>query len=89
MSTADKILRATVGVTGAFQALVGLAIWMGYALPLIPLHMAVGLAFVLALWILAVRAILAKTGRGIAAFTLAWGALTIAFGMTQAQMSTA
>ena len=86
MSTVDKVLRAIVGLTGAFQVVVGIAIWMGYALPLIPLHMAVGLAFVLALWILAVRAILARAGRGIAACTLAWGALVIAFGMAQAQI---
>ncbi len=86
MNAMDRALRQIVRGTGIFQVVLGITFWTGHALQFLPVHMIVGLVFVLSLWILAFRAALAGAGRGLAAFTVAWGAFVIVFGMTQAQI---
>ena len=86
MNRFDRALLGLVRGTGAFQVLLGIVFWLGYALQLISLHMFVGLVFVLALFTLAVRGLRLPGVRGLGALTAAWGALVIAFGMTQAQI---
>ena len=86
MNGFDRMIRAVVGITGAFQFLVGVLIWVGVALPWIPVHMLVGLIFVLGLWALAFRAWREGAGSRIAAVTASWGVLILVFGMNHAQI---
>jgi hypothetical protein len=48
--------------------------------------MIVGLAFVVALWILAFRGFRVGAGGGLATLTVAWGAIVLVFGMTQTRI---
>ena len=86
MNGFDRVVRRIVQASGIFQVLAGVAIWTGIGLRLIPLHMFVGIVFVLALWVLAGRALIQGTGRGIAAIAIVYGAAVAAFGMAQAQV---
>ena len=47
MNLFDRTLRIVFQASAAFQVLLGIAFWTGHSLPLIPLHMAVGLLFVI------------------------------------------
>jgi len=64
MLTATSVTLAAVRLTGVTQVLLGLLFWTGRALPLVPVHMAIGLTFVLALWVLSGLAARARAGRG-------------------------
>lgn len=73
-----------VRVAGIVQIVFGLLFWTGRALGYIPLHMSVGFVVVLGLWTLAVLALVARTGAGLALFGILWGLALPALGMTQA-----
>jgi hypothetical protein len=86
MRPIDVVLRRTIQITGVAQVVLGIAFWTGHALSLIPVHMWVGILFVLAIWILALRAGLAGAGRGLTVAGFVYGLFVIAFGMAQAQV---
>ena len=86
MNRFDTATLTTVRATGGFQVLLGLLLWAGVGLRWIPLHMFIGIVFVLALLTLAVRGLRLAASRGLGAFTVAWGILVVAFGMSQAQI---
>lgn len=73
-----------VRVAGIVQIVFGLLFWTGRALGYIPLHMSVGFVVVLGLWTLALLALVARTGAGLALFGILWGLALPALGMTQA-----
>ena len=73
-----------VRVAGIVQIVLGLLFWTGRALGYIPLHMSVGFVVVLGLWTLALLALAARTGAGLALFGILWGVALPALGMTQA-----
>ncbi len=84
MNSFQRVLRLVILVTGIFQVLLGVVLWTGHARQLVPLHMAVGLLFVLALLIQSFRAFAAGASRGFASFLALWVAGVLVFGMTQA-----
>jgi hypothetical protein len=86
MTTFDRITMLIVRIAGIFQVLLGIVFWTGGALQLIPVHMLVGTIFVVALWVLGIRAGVKGAGAGRAAFVIGWGALVLAFGMVQQQI---
>ncbi len=86
MRIASRVAGILVGITGLFQIVLGLFFWSGVAQSLIPLHMVVGIVFVLALWTTAGLAIKAHAPAGPVAVAFAWGAVVILFGVTQAQI---
>jgi hypothetical protein len=86
MKPVDRVVLMIIRITGVFQLVVGLLFWTRHALSLIPLHMAVGATFVLAIWILAIRAAFSGVARGFAAVNFIWGAIVLALGMTQMQI---
>lgn len=86
MNTMDHVLRRTIQGAGIFQVILGIIFWTGTALQLIPVHMLVGITFVIAIWLLALRAVLLGAGAAFPSFVAAYGVLVIAFGMTQAQI---
>jgi hypothetical protein len=68
---------------GVVQIVVGLGMWFGLLAGAVTFHTALGSLFVLVLWIIAGIALFALPTRGIALFTLLWGALVLWFGMAQ------
>jgi len=86
MSTAIKVTRGLVGISGLIQLALGVLFWTGHATALIPLHMILGFVFVLALWTLAVLAARAGAPAGLVATTLVWGLLLPALGIGQMQL---
>jgi hypothetical protein len=71
---------------GVVQILGGLAIWFGLPPWAVQAHMGIGSLFVLVLWIVGVIALFALSARGVALFTLLWGALVLWLGMAQTSL---
>ena len=78
--------RMTVRVVGLAMLILGLVVWTGSAAGLVPVHMLLGIALVLALWAVAVLALQVGAGPALPAIAIAWGVLVAAFGTTQTQI---
>ncbi len=76
----------TVRVTGTVMLVLGLLIWANVARALVPLHMLIGVALVIALWATAVLALRAGVRPVLPIVAVGWGVLMFVFGMTQAQV---
>lgn len=74
MYLATSIAQWTIRLTGVTQVVLGLLFWSGRAYTLLPLHMAVGMTFVIALWVL--TALAARAGLPMR-WALAWVGLGI------------
>ncbi len=79
-------LRMLTRLTGAFQIVLGVLFWTGIALSLIPIHMLVGLTFVLGLWALAGLAAASGASPGLVVLAVAWGLVVPVLGLTQTQL---
>ena len=86
MKTAATALRIFVGLDGLVLIALGLLFWTGNADPLIPVHMLLGIALVLALWVLAVLAAVAGVNFGLVALAFVWGLIVAALGLTQTRL---
>jgi len=76
----------TVRVTGPALVVLGLLFWAGRALTLLPVHMAIGMVFVLALWVLAGLAAWAGLRRALVLAAIAWGLIVPVFGNAQTRL---
>jgi hypothetical protein len=85
MSVASR-LQGLLRVLAAAQLIVGIGFWTGHWFGLRSLHIALGVAFVLVLWIVAGLSLREGRGRALAVFSLVWGALLAAFGMGQQRL---
>jgi hypothetical protein len=65
------------------QIIVGIGLWTGHLISLVDVHRTVGVSFVLALWIIALVAIVQRRAVGLATFAIAWGVLVAGLGFTQ------
>jgi hypothetical protein len=83
--SAFSAARMTVRGVGLVMLVLGLVIWTGSAGGLVPIHMLLGIILVLALWAVAALAFQA-TRPALPGIAIAWGVLTIAFGLAQAQI---
>ena len=86
MKTATTVAQMLVRIAGLIQIVLGLLFWTGNALPLIPVHMLIGLVLVLTLWFLAIMAARAGVSRGFVALAIVWGVVVLVLGMTQTQL---
>jgi hypothetical protein len=86
MKTAITTLQMLIRITGLIQIILGVIFWSGNALNLIPIHMLVGLVFVLALWVLAVLAARTGVNWGFVALAIVWGLIVPILGITQTQL---
>ncbi|HSC46628.1 MAG TPA: hypothetical protein VLG68_00930 [Gammaproteobacteria bacterium] len=86
MRTAVVIADALLKLSGLALLALGLFFWAGKALDLIPLHMILGVVFVLTLWTLAVLGWRAGLGFQGAALRLAWGLGVLLLGIAQSRL---
>jgi hypothetical protein len=86
MNTAITAALWIVRVTGMVQVVLGLLFWSNRAFALVPVHMAIGLAFVLGVWTLAGLAARARSGTALVLFTTLWGIVVLVLGMTQGSL---
>lgn len=86
MKTLTGIAQWVVRLTGPAQVVLGLLFWTDRALTLLPLHMLIGMTFVLALWTLAGLAAWAGLRWALALLTVAWGLVIPLFGMMQTRL---
>src|SRR5437868_374269 len=86
MKTAITIAQMLLRLTGLVQIVMGVLIWTGNLLNLVPLHTLIGLVLVLSLWALALLSARAGVPIGLVALALVWGLITIILGMTQTQL---
>jgi hypothetical protein len=78
--------RWAVRIAGLVALLLGLLIWTGGGGGVFPLHMLVGIILVAGLWALAALGVRARTGPMLPAIAVAWGILTVLFGLNQASL---
>jgi hypothetical protein len=83
MTKAATFAQRVIRVLGFTQVVIGIAIWMGYGLRPPVVHIGIGFAFVLGLWVLAILGARARAGGGLVALLVAWGVLTAALGIVQ------
>ena len=83
MNTVNPIALWLVRLTGIVLVVLGLLFWNNRALTLVPVHMAIGLAFVLALWAQAGLSAWAKIGTLPVVVATLSGSVVLALGMTQ------
>jgi hypothetical protein len=86
MKTAATALRVFVGLDGLILITLGLLFWTGNADNLIPVHMLLGIALVLALWILAVLAAIAGVNLALVVVAALWGFVVPILGLTQTRL---
>lgn len=86
MRITANVLRILVSAIGAIMIALGLLFWTGNAFALLPLHMLLGVALVLMLWIIAVMALVARANPILALVALIWGAVVPILGITQFQL---
>lgn len=86
MQTAISSAQWAVRLTGMTQVVLGLLFWTGHALHLRQAHMAIGMAFVIALWGLAGLAARAGLGPARVLLAVGWGVLIPVFGITHAAL---
>lgn len=86
MQGTTTVAQMLVRICGGLLILLGIFFWTGHALSLIPIHMLLGLVFVIALWVLAGIGARAGVGAGFAALVALWGIIVLALGMTQTRL---
>ena len=86
MKMTANVLRILVSAIGAIMIVLGLLFWSGNAIALLPLHMLLGVALVLMLWIIAVMALVVRANPILALIALIWGAIVPILGITQFQL---
>jgi hypothetical protein len=86
MKITANVLRILVSAIGAVMIVLGLLFWTGNAFALLPLHMLLGVALVLMLWIIAVMALVARVNPILALVALIWGLIVPILGITQFQL---
>jgi hypothetical protein len=75
-----------VRLTGPTLVVLGLLFWTGRGQMLLPLHMLIGMMFVVALWTLAVLAAVSGLRWALVLLIMGWGLLIPSFGMIQARL---
>src|SRR5579863_10207710 len=86
MRTAVVILQWIVRLCFLGLLILGIAFWTGHALDLIPVHMNLGIALVVGLWITAILGFAARVPVGQAVVAIVWGFIVVGLGMSQMKL---
>ncbi len=79
---ATIIVQNAVRILGVVLIVLGFLFWTGHSFALVPLHMQLGVALVVSLWVLALIGLRARVSGGLILSGLLWGLLVVFFGMT-------
>jgi hypothetical protein len=82
----SSALQGLLRALAAAQLVVGIGFWTGHWFGLRTLHITLGVAFVLVLWIVAGLSLREGRARALAAFALVWGVVVAALGMAQQRL---
>ena len=77
------LLLMFMRIAALVQVIVGIGLWTGHLYSLVDVHRTIGVLFVLALWSIAVIALVQRRATGLAAFAVMWGLVVAAVGFTQ------
>jgi hypothetical protein len=86
MRIATTVAHILARISGLTQIVLGLVIWIWHPDGLIPVHILVGVALVLALWTLAFLAAEAGVHRGLVSGAVLWGFVMPLLGLTQGRL---
>ena len=86
MTGAMAMTQMLVRLTGLISVILGVLLWTGRALALIPQHMFIGVVFVLSLWVLAALAARAGVSSPFIVTVVLWGVLVLVLGLMQRQL---
>jgi hypothetical protein len=78
-----NVFRWVLRGTFLVQLLLGIGLWTGNFDVVKPVHIALGVLFVLTMWTIAVLALRAGGNRILGGVVVAWGALMVLFGLNQ------
>lgn len=83
MKSIASIAHYLVRITGLVQIALGVLIWLGIGVTLVPVHMLVGTLLVVSLWVLALVAWRLGVPTGLPLVAFLWGILVVVLGVTQ------
>ena len=86
MQMTARFLEALLRLCGTAALILGLAFWLGYGRSFTLLHIRLGIAVVVILWVLAGLAWRAGARLGLVAFAVGWGVLVWQLGVNQGQL---
>jgi hypothetical protein len=86
MNIAARFLKILLSLCGGGALIIGLAFWLGFGRSFTPLHIRLGTAVVVLLWVISGIAWRAGARSSHVAFAVGWGALTWVLGVTQFQL---
>ena len=86
MRSIALVLQNAIRLIGLASIILGFLFWTRNYLSLIPLHMYMGVALVVLLWLLAATAAAAKVSSGLVARSVLWGVVVLFFGMTMGRL---
>jgi hypothetical protein len=86
MDLATFLAQWIIRLTGVTQVILGILFWTGRAHRLLPLHMLIGMVFVIALWVLAGLAARAGLKLRWVLLGVTWGILIPAFGIVHPRL---
>jgi hypothetical protein len=86
MNTAITVVQVIFRIAALIQIVLGLLFWSGNLLNLVPIHMLIGLIFVISLWVLAVLTARRGVPLGFVAVAVVWGVIVLVLGLTQTQL---
>lgn len=80
------VARLLLSLFGIALVVLGLFFWTGHALSLLPVHMDIGVLFVICLWVLAAVGFATPKARWLALLVLIWSLIVPALGVTQLRL---
>jgi hypothetical protein len=86
LSITTTLARILIRISGPIAFVLGVLLWTGNALVLLPVHMLAGIVLVLALWTLAVLAAVSGVHWGLVALAIVWGLIVPILGLTQTRL---
>jgi hypothetical protein len=86
LKAVSGVLVILVRIMFLVQLVLGISFWTGHAFSLIGVHMLLGIAIVVCLWISSIVAAIVRAPAGIVVAGFVWGAIVVALGITQADL---
>jgi hypothetical protein len=82
----SRILLILMRIEAGLQVVVGLGFWTGHWYQLVGMHRAIGMTYVLLLWVIALIALAQRRSIKLALFAIVWGLVVAALGFTQQRL---